>query len=259
MSAEPIKGVLFDMDNTLIDWRNFSGRWGDEERQHLQNVLGFVAEAGQPLNVPFERFQRTFANLAQDAWAMARTTMRAPHIGKILLAALGKHGLQPDDVITMEACLQAYDWGAVTDVVIFPDVIPALEKMRAMKLKLGIITNAFQPMTMRDIELEHYGLLPFFPQRACRISAADVGYLKPHPAIFEHGLEQIGLPAENVIYVGDSPEADIVGAQSVGMRAVLRVNHERPPLISGLIVPDATIKSFDELLLLLQDWDAHTV
>jgi len=39
------------------------------------------------------------------------------------------------------------------------------------------------------------------------------------------------------------------------LRGVLRVNHPAPPLLSGLIIPDAAINSLDELLPLIEDWD----
>jgi hypothetical protein len=41
------------------------------------------------------------------------------------------------------------------------------------------------------------------------------------------------------------------------MRAVLREIHDTPSLASALIIPDAVIEVFDELLPLIEDWDKH--
>ena len=57
------------------------------------------------------------------------------------------------------------------------------------------------------------------------------------PAIFEAALDCLGVQVDEAVFVGDNPEADIAGAQSIGMKAVLRVRHRTPPLISGLIIP----------------------
>ena len=44
------------------------------------------------------------------------------------------------------------------------------------------------------------------------------------------------------------------GAQAVGLKAVLRVTHPAPPMLSGLIVPDGAINSLFELPPLLDEW-----
>jgi ribonucleotide monophosphatase NagD (HAD superfamily) len=49
-----------------------------------------------------------------------------------------------------------------------------------------------------------------------------VGLGKPHPAIFEAGLERLGdVPRERVVMVGDQLDTDIRGARGVGLDAVL--------------------------------------
>lgn len=252
-----IKGVLFDMDNTLIDWHGFDGNWFEMEREHLGKVLNFLETAGRPLEASLDDFAQTYTELTRDAWATARSTLRAPHMGKLLMQALAHYGFEPDETVRAADCIKAYDWKPASGVALFPDVIEGLDAILERGLKIGIVTNASQPMHLRDIELEAFGLLNYFPDATCRISAADVGYLKPNVKIFEYALQQLGTTAQETIYVGDNPVADIAGAQAAGLRAVLRINRETPPLISGLIVPDAAINSFTELLPLLDNWDAH--
>lgn len=252
-----VKGVLFDLDNTLIDWSD-AGDWGYSERKHLDNIYHFLADHERPLSCSTNHFALSFRDAAMNDWEEARTTVRAPHIIKTMQAVLAKFGFEPDEHISMNMVMEAYDWGIVEGVKTFPDVPPALQKLIDDDIKIGIVTNAWQPMWMRDPELKYHNLLQYFPEQKLRISAADVGYLKPHPTIFMHALKQLGTKAENTLFVGDNPVADISGAQQAGMRAILRVNGDDVPRISDLIVPDATINSFDKLLLIVDDWDAHS-
>lgn len=256
MSAR-IRGILFDMDNTLIDWGGFDDDWGSMERAHLQKVYDFLAESGQPLDKSFNHFELAYRENVVDAWAEARTTLRAPHMATIMIATLKQLGFEPDDILNADSILKAYGWEAAPGVDVFPDVAPALQQLVDIGIKIGIVTNAFQPMWIRDAELRNYNLMQFFPKKKQRTSAADVGYLKPHPNIFKHAIKQLGTKIEETIYVGDNPVADIAGAQGVGMRAVMRINHPVPPLISGLIVPDAAINSLYELVLLVHEWGSN--
>jgi FMN phosphatase YigB (HAD superfamily) len=127
----------------------------------------------------------------------------------------------------------------------FPEAVEMLKLFQKNNVKVGIITNAYQPMWLRDQELRDHGLLDYFP--TCRISAADVGYLKPHPAIFDGALRCLGTSPSETVFVGDNPIADIAGAQGAGLQAILRVVHSVPPMLSGLIIPDGAINSLKEL------------
>ncbi len=61
------------------------------------------------------------------------------------------------------------------------------------------------------------------------------------------------MTPEEAIFIGDTPEMDIAGAQNIGMNAILRVKHPSPPLISGLIVPDGAINTLVELPAVLDE------
>ncbi len=121
----------------------------------------------------------------------------------------------------------------------FPEVPEIINLLLRNHIKIGIVTNAYQPMWQRDIEIQEYGLFDYFPD--CRISAADVGYLKPHPAIFQAALDRLHFKADETVFIGDSLEADIVGAQRAGMRAIWRELAHRSHPASG-IKPDAQLR-----------------
>lgn len=249
-----IRGLLFDMDDTLIDWRGFSGNWREIERIPMRRVLAFLNEAKCPVDASEDEFIQAYGENAQKAWMQARSTLRAPHMGRVLMQTLAQFGVKETNTVTMDACLKATDWRGVDSVTCFPDVPDVLQRLKDAGYVLGILTNAFQPMWLRDAELERYDLLQYFPDKNKRMSAADIGYLKPHPKVFEAALKNMGTTPAETVYIGDNPVADIAGAQGAGMRAILRVNKDVPPLISGLIVPDAAINTFQELLPILQNW-----
>ncbi|MBZ0295503.1 MAG: HAD family hydrolase [Anaerolineae bacterium] len=245
-----LKAVLFDLDDTLIDWSGFGRRWESRERALLQGVYDYVTTNIHPLE-DFNQFATNFVDTTRSAWENGRSSLRAPHLGRVLLQALEISGV-PVDHLDERRCLEAYNWDAAEGVVVFPDVPPLLQLLRENGIRFGIVTNAYQPMWMRDRELKTFELLDYFPE--CRFSAADAGYLKPHPAIFEKALQCLGTSPEETVFIGDNPVADIAGAQAVGMLTVLRVTHPTPPMLSGLIVPDHALNSYDELPDVLDNW-----
>ena len=245
-----LKAVIFDLDDTLIDWSNVEGDWESRDRQHLRGVFDFVNDDMQVLP-NFDALVSAFRLGMRDAWEVGRTTLRAPHLGRILTDALVTAGAG-DRILNERACLEAYNWHAASGVVTFPDVPDALSLLQNCDIRVGIVTNAHQPMWMRDLELEHFGLLDYFPD--CRLSAADAGYLKPHPNIFQQALACLDVNANEAVFVGDNPVADVAGAQGAGLRAVLRVRHPSPPMLSGLISPDHTVSSLQELPDVLDGW-----
>ncbi len=72
---------------------------------------------------------------------------------------------------------------------------------------------------------------------------------KPDPAIFHMALEKAGVAAEDAVYVGDSPVADVPGAKAAGMRSVWIncAGIDWP----GDEPPDIEIRDLNELLLSL--------
>src|SRR5579859_2403822 len=237
-----LKAILFDMDDTLLDWSKRTQDWNEYERQHLSQVYDFVVrDSAPPLTATnADDFVFTMRSLTRQAWLDAERGLRAPSLGSVLQRALHNIGV-PEAAIRIEDCLKAYDWQPFAGVQAFPDVLDVLPQLAASGIKLGVITNAYQPMWMRDRELQALGLLSYLGE--CRLSAADVGYLKPHPAIFQAALSRLGVNAGEAIFVGDNPQDDIAGAQATGMRAVLRVGYSPRPMISGLIVPDGAINT----------------
>jgi HAD superfamily hydrolase (TIGR01549 family) len=101
------------------------------------------------------------------------------------------------------------------DFVPFNDAVPALEELREAGYKVGIITNL-----RRDVDelCERVGLAPYLD---FAVGSQEVGIEKPHPPIFMAALDRVDAAPEEVLHVGDQVRSDVMGAQSVGMQAVL--------------------------------------
>ena len=52
------------------------------------------------------------------------------------------------------------------------------------------------------------------------VSSAWVGARKPHPRIYAHTLEQLGVAPEDALFVGDTWTCDVDGPRAAGMRAI---------------------------------------
>lgn len=250
-----LKAIIFDIDETLIDWQGATEDWEAYDRKHLGFVFEYVEQNIHPLN-SLDQFVADARDLFLEVWASSKDSLTAPHLGDLMVELLARQGVQREDVDARDV-LAAYRAEPFAGVVPFPEVKQELANLQRAGLRLGLATNAIQPMSMRDLELDSMGLLKYFAD-GCRLSAADVGFLKPHPMIFETVLQCLGVEAEEAVFVGDNLAADIVGAQQVGMKAVLRERPEGPVFKydnGGVeVVPDGKITSLTEIYPLLDAW-----
>jgi len=124
---------------------------------------------------------------------------------------------------------------------VFPDVLPALDELKRRGLIIGAVSNwVWQlPELLHSLALVSH--LDFIA------ASARIGFEKPHPRIFEWALAEAKVDPASVIHVGDHLDADVEGAQGVGITGVLidRVGRYRADE-----VPDgvAVIRSLAELL-----------
>lgn len=92
-----------------------------------------------------------------------------------------------------------------------------LEALRGRGLKLGLVSNAFDPGWLLHRDLEQMGLAE---RLDFAVFSSEVGMRKPHPAIFERALDALGLAAAETVFVGDRLYEDIRGAGELGMTTV---------------------------------------
>jgi HAD superfamily hydrolase (TIGR01549 family) len=98
---------------------------------------------------------------------------------------------------------------------VFPDVVPALKRLRARGVRLGIISNASSELA--DF-LKKIGLFPLF-DFVC-ISAVE-GVRKPGRRIYEKALELAAVDPSRAVHVGDMLLEDVLGPSKLGIRPFL--------------------------------------
>ncbi len=123
-------------------------------------------------------------------------------------------------------------------ITLFADTIPVLTQLQQAGFKLGICSNLAAPYAA-PIEQ----LLPF--RMDANGWSFEVGAVKPDPAIYLHVCRQLGLQPEQVLMIGDTLDADVLGPRTIGMRSIQIVRDLTRPCDEGL-------RSLTELLELLQ-------
>lgn len=93
-----------------------------------------------------------------------------------------------------------------------------LDALRARGLKLGLVSNVFDPPALLHRDLEQMGLAE---RLDAVVFSSEVGRRKPDPLIFETALARLGVDPESALFVGDRRYEDVRGAAEVGMRTVL--------------------------------------
>ena len=104
---------------------------------------------------------------------------------------------------------------------VFPEVPAALDGLRARHLIVGAVSNWVWslPEPLHSLELvSHFDFIA---------ASARVGFEKPHPGIFRYALKQAAVRPSEVIHVGDHLDADVEGAQNVGIAPVLIDRNDR--------------------------------
>lgn len=95
-----------------------------------------------------------------------------------------------------------------------------LEALRSRGLRLALVSNTAQPGWLLRPVLERQGLLE---RLDAVVLSSEVGKRKPHPAIFERALEELGVGAERALFVGDRLREDVGGAAALGMKTIQAV------------------------------------
>ena len=245
-----IHGIIFDLGWTLVD---FTGEISAMEVERARDLGDFLSGNGLELDsaAVFGAYRKEMHTL----WEVGGELNYEYPASLAMLRAL-RHFLSHADA----ARLAHGALGASFESLIplwqpYPDTISTLTALRGAGYRLGCISN-----TNDDTHVQHMidranlrsWLLPIY-------TSAGVGLRKPHPGIFHMLLGDWAFPHSEVIMVGDTLNADVLGAHNGGMRGIWidrgRTNPWSNNEGSRHMVPDATIKQLAELPGLLDgDW-----
>jgi putative hydrolase of the HAD superfamily len=126
-------------------------------------------------------------------------------------------------------------------VVFYDDVLPCLQRLK-LKFRLGSISNG-------NASVEHVGLGHLIEHA---VSASELQVAKPDPLIYEHLAERFDVSAEEIVYVGDHPDYDVVGAVAAGYQAVW-INREQLTWPEHLPEPQHQVVDLHELEALFSE------
>jgi HAD superfamily hydrolase (TIGR01549 family) len=216
-----VKAVLFDLGETLWHFPNMPAteiirgetvhRISDLLRSWGVAPAGELFFLGRDIRLAVER-------ATTEAYWSDLVSPNCPQIAKQV--ALEK-GL---DISDDQAVQLWYTWnlgGAFLGRELYPGVIESLRWLKERGYRIGSVTNRGLGNEPFREELRYYSLLDFFEVLSI---SCEVGYLKPHPRIFQHALDALGIGPEEAMMVGDSLRADVGGAKALGMTAVLKRN-----------------------------------
>jgi putative hydrolase of the HAD superfamily len=238
----PFRAILFDIGDTL--WHSRAAPPPDEFRRLAGLRAATFLEGLAVRHSDSALVARTAWDAMEDAMHAARSTDRVePDYGEISRLAVSRVGLD----ISREqarALLEAiYVSGIEGGKAAFDDAATVLSSLRDRGFRLAVVTNRAIGGERFRADLRDAGLDIGWDAEAVSV---EVGYLKPHPALFEFALEALQLKASQALMVGNSLVEDIAGAQALGMAAAWR---RSAPDAEG-VVPDYTFGELAELLAL---------
>lgn len=240
--ASDIKAAVFDLGGTLLDFAKPESL--TTLRMGFRSGYDHLTER-RPAMPPFARYRRTLESRMLLAYLWSRLTggeldpmveLNAAHrrldidLDEGSLADLAKAVYAPTKAIARAA----------------PGSASTLAELARRGYKLAVVSNTVAPPPGLDDHLDAEGLLEFFP---IRVYSCVVGVPKPNPRIFTEALNQLNVPANQAVYIGDKPRIDVKGARRVGMMTVLRVPPSQP--VPSGPRPDHLIRDIPELLDLL--------
>jgi putative hydrolase of the HAD superfamily len=197
-----LRAVLFDWGDTLMRWA-----W-EPELLAAGHDAGLRAIGREPAPAMTERFRDAYLPLL---WAPG--TLEEVEYPGLVRTLLGEEGIDVDEV-ELDRFLEAEHAAWQPARMLATTTHALLEALHDRGLKVGLVSNALDPPYLLHRDLEEMGV-------AQRLDAAvfssEVGWRKPHPAIFERALEALGVEPGQTLFVGDTLATDVAGAAALGM------------------------------------------
>jgi putative hydrolase of the HAD superfamily len=246
---DEITAIGFDLFNTLITVESHALEKAVDRLIHSLRQSGFTFER--------ESFKQAHREAAARFVGEARRDGRETHNRFWISAALESQGYHvlPEDA-RIAAAVDAYFSAFLDYCHLIPGTPEMLETLKGL-YHLGLLSNFTHGPAAREI-IDQIGLTSFFD---VVLISGELGYRKPHPVIYRQFIQQLGVRRNRILYVGDDPEPDIIGAQQAGLQCVwfTYVRDHNIPLAPGIIFSGAEepdkkvprISTWKDLLTLL--------
>ncbi|MFQ5484616.1 MAG: HAD family hydrolase [Desulfobacterales bacterium] len=203
-----IKAIGFDLFNTLITAEPIA------LNEAMSRLVSSLQKSGLVLKP--ESFEKAYAEAAVKFIEKARRNGIETHNRFWISEALsrGDQNIPPDDHRVTEA-VDAYFSAFYPRCHLIPGSKEMLCRLKKTYL-LGLLSNFTHAPAARKI-VQQAGLTGFFH---VVLISGELGYRKPHPATFDRLAEQLNVKKDQILYVGDDPEADVIGARQAGLQPV---------------------------------------
>jgi haloacid dehalogenase superfamily, subfamily IA, variant 3 with third motif having DD or ED/haloacid dehalogenase superfamily, subfamily IA, variant 1 with third motif having Dx(3-4)D or Dx(3-4)E len=105
----------------------------------------------------------------------------------------------------------------IASIRLFDDVVAYLDALKWRGYKVAVCSNLASDYGSKVREL--------LPAVDFHFFSYEIGSVKPDPAIYEHVLSKMGVPAPECLFAGDSQRSDVQGPRKVGMHSLLIERH----------------------------------
>jgi len=222
-----VRAIAFDLDNTLWDVEPVLERAEERLATWLRQHCPRIA------------LSRAEMRAAREQLA-CREPHNAHDVSYLRIASLAMHARDHgyDEGIAAEA-FEVF-LAARNEVQIFPDVAPALARLRR-RYALASLSNG-------NADLARIGLGHVF---SVSLNARQIGAAKPQRRCFERLAQELLLAAAEIAYVGDDPQLDVEAARAAGLRTVW-MNRRGLLWPAHLPCPDLTVSDCAQLAAALR-------
>lgn len=241
-----VRGVIFDLGGTLAALAT-PQEAGALDRGNAVALLDWLRRHGSQVD---DDFVDALVAERQACFVRRAGGVQEVTVAEALRPVLRRYDLRHDEA-SLTAAEAAFFEPELASMRLLPGATELLQRMRALGLRAGIVSNASSHYFVVEC-CRRLGLAGFLDPI---VSSAQVGWVKPDPRAFEPVLSAWSLPPSQVVMVGDTPSADIAGANRMGMRSILIApgTASGPPGDTGP-VPDAVAASLAEVRRLLEQW-----
>jgi HAD superfamily hydrolase (TIGR01509 family) len=197
-----LAAVLFDWGDTLMQWSP------SDELLESGHAAGLAAIGHAPIDGLTERFRDGYLASFFEPGAIEEIEYPAQ-----VRRLLGEFGVEVDDAALLRFLEAEHDaWGSARQLASTTHAL--LETLRGRGLKLGLVSNAFDPPELLHRDLASLGVAE---RLDVAVFSSEVGRRKPDRAIFDRALAVLGIDAAATLFVGDTLSTDIAGAAALGM------------------------------------------
>jgi 2-haloalkanoic acid dehalogenase type II len=234
------RAVLFDFGGTLYDYKSLAPGEG-ENLVELARSLGVDAEPDAIYRAHREGLRRAFRRYLTRRFYLHRDLFRDAVVAMAVDLGVCVTDEQLDCHFRRQRELHARDFALREGV---PET---LRELRRRGLHLGIVSN------IDEDQLAHIGKLAqletFFDSILSSEAAASC---KPDSTIFAEALRRAGCSPREALFVGDSLDQDIAGANRAGLRSVLLWHRADLPVPDREPRPRHVIRRIPDLLELVE-------